>query len=75
LKFAEIYFTQAGQRQFDIVINGKTVLSNLDIIARAGAANTALDLSFSVNVTGGTVTIEFDPGAANNPQVNAIQIQ
>jgi hypothetical protein len=36
LQFAEVYFTQAGQRVFHIAINGNTVLSNFDIVQAAG---------------------------------------
>jgi hypothetical protein len=75
LKFAENYFTQPGQRLFGVSINGQTVLSNFDILGAAGGANKAIDRSFSVSVTGGAVTIHFLPGAANNPKIDAIEIQ
>ena len=38
LHFAETYWTAAGQRVFNVSINGQQVLSNFDIIASAGAA-------------------------------------
>ena len=73
LKFAEIYFSQAGQRVFSVAINGQTVLSNFDIVAQARGANIALDKQFSTNVTNGQITIQFT-GVVQNPKVSAIQI-
>jgi hypothetical protein len=58
LKFAEIYFSAAGQRVFNVAINGQTVISNLDIYAKVGK-NTAYDLTIPVAVTSGTITITF----------------
>jgi len=37
LHFAEVYWTAAGKRVFNVAINGTTVLSNFDIYAAAGA--------------------------------------
>jgi hypothetical protein len=58
LKFAEIYWTQKGQRVFNVALNGQAVLTNFDILAQV-APNTALDKSFTVAVTGGTLTAAF----------------
>jgi hypothetical protein len=74
LKFAEIYFTAANQRMFNVSINGTNVLSQFDIFSAAGGANKTVDKTFSVPVTGGRVTIQFTAGSADEPQVNAIQI-
>ncbi|HYD40643.1 MAG TPA: malectin domain-containing carbohydrate-binding protein, partial [Anaeromyxobacter sp.] len=38
LYFAEVYWTAAGQRTFNVAINGATVLSAFDIFAAAGGA-------------------------------------
>jgi hypothetical protein len=75
LKFAEIYFTAAGQRVFNVSINGTLVLTNFDIIAAAGAPLTALDKSFPVTVTNGTITVQFITGSSNWPKVSAVEIQ
>jgi hypothetical protein len=75
LKFAEITYSSAGARQFNVAINGTTVLTNFDIYAAAGGAFTALDKSFPVTVTGGQVTILFSYGAADAPMVNAVDIE
>ena len=72
LKFAEIYNTGPGQRVFNVNINGQAALTNFDIFALAGA-NTALDRASTVNVTGGTITIQFVP-VVSNPKISAIEI-
>jgi hypothetical protein len=73
LKFAEIYFTQAGQRVFNVSINGQPVLQNFDIVAQAGAGNKAIDKSFTVTVSAGVIAIQFIP-VVENPKINAIEI-
>ena len=75
LKFAELSRYAAGLRVFNVAINGSQVLSNFDIFAQAGGANVALDQSFTVNVSGGSINIQFSRGAADLPQVNAIDIE
>jgi len=74
LKFAEIYFTTPGSRIFNVTINGTPVLANFDIVAQAGGTLKALDKSFPVTVTNGLINIQFTPGAADQPLVNAIEI-
>jgi hypothetical protein len=72
LKFAEVYWTSTGQRVFDVLINGQTVLSRFDIVAAAGAGLTAVDKSFTVGpVT--QITIQFVTDV-DNAAVNAIEI-
>ncbi len=73
LKFAELYWTSAGKRVFNVAINGTNVLSNFDIFAAAGASLKAVDKTFTVTSTG-TITIQFSTGTAGNPLVNAIQV-
>jgi hypothetical protein len=74
LKFAEIYWTAVGQRIFNVSINGTQVLTNFDIVAAAGGPLTAIDKTFPVTVTNGTVTIQFIPGSADWPKVSAISL-
>jgi len=75
LHFAETYWSSPGQREFNVVINGGTVLKNFDIVATAGGKNVATVQSFLAAADStGTITIEFVPGAADNPQVNGIEI-
>ena len=75
LKFAEMYVTGAGQRKFNVAINGQPVLSDFDIFAAAGGGNRAVDESFPVTLgSDGSVTIDFTPGSVQNPKVDAISI-
>ena len=41
LKFAEIQYNNVGNRVFNVVMNGATILQNFDIVAAAGAPLTA----------------------------------
>jgi hypothetical protein len=74
LKFAEAYVTGAGQRQFDVAVNGAKVETNFDIYAAAGGRNTAIDRSYVTQATTGAVEIVFSTGAVQNPKVDAIAI-
>jgi len=75
LKFAEIYFTSAGKRLFNVSINGTQVLTNFDVVAAAGGAFKAIDKTFPVNVTNNQVVIQFVPGSADLPKISAIKVQ
>jgi hypothetical protein len=72
LKFAEFYFTAAGQRVFSVTINGQTVLADLDLFAKAGK-NVAYDVNIPVSVTTGAINIGF-VSKVNNAKVSAIKI-
>ena len=61
LKFAETTQTAAGQRIFNVKINGEMVLQNFDIMAEV-PQRYALDKTFTVDVSGGYVDIEFVHG-------------
>lgn len=73
LKFAEIYFSAAGQRVFNIIINGTTVETNFDPFAAAGGIDIAVDKTYPVTVTGGSIDIQF-VAVVQNPKVSAIEI-
>ena len=73
LKFDENGFTSAGQRVFDIIINGQTVHSGFDIFAQAGAQFQAADIAFPVTVTNGQIVIQF-LALVFNPRVSGIEI-
>jgi hypothetical protein len=75
LKFAETYWTAAGQRIFNVILNGTTVLSNFDIFADAGGEYIADDKTFSTTVnSAGQVVIQFQNGSADYAKVDAIQL-
>jgi|GEM_PF-509694 len=75
LKFAEIYWTAAGQRVFNVSINGTQVLTNFDIFAEVGA-NKADDKVFN-NIqpnAGGQIVVQLGPASVDNAKLAAVQI-
>jgi lysophospholipase L1-like esterase len=74
LYFAETYVTAAGQRLFNVSINGTTVLSSFDIFASAGGQNKAIARTFNTTANGsGQVVIQFTTGT-ENPKINGITV-
>jgi len=60
LHFAEIYWTAAGKRVFNVAINGRRVLTRFDIYAAARGAYRAIVKPFAATATaGGTITIGY----------------
>ena len=56
----ESFWTAAGQRRFNVAINGATVLTAFDIFASAGGAKRAIARTFNTTVDGsGQVVIQF----------------
>jgi hypothetical protein len=79
LYFMDWYFTHTGQREFDVAVNGTTVLTNFDIIGTANNAGADGQEAFGVEKdfpatadASGTATFDFTRDAENQPQVNAI---
>lgn len=75
LHFAEIFFTTANSRKFNISIeNGQAVLTGYDIVSKAGAAFTARVEEFKdITVTDGTLNINFT-SIVDNAKISAIEI-
>jgi hypothetical protein len=74
LHFAETYWTAAGQRTFNVSLNGQQVLTNFDIFAAAGAANKAVVEQFTTTAdSSGKITLQFTT-VKDNAQVNGIEI-
>jgi hypothetical protein len=75
LHFAETYWTSPGQRQFNVALNGKPVLTNFDIVGVTGAEWRAAVESFLTTADStGYIHLAFTPGNADNPQINGIEI-
>ncbi|HSZ30430.1 MAG TPA: putative Ig domain-containing protein, partial [Pseudonocardiaceae bacterium] len=75
LDFAETYWTAAGSRTFNVLINGTQVLTSFDIFATAGGQNKAVAESFTATASSaGAVTIQFVT-VKDNAQVNGIEVQ
>ncbi len=73
LKLSENYFTSSGQRVFNVTAEGATKLSNFDIYAAAGARYKAIDRSFDIAVTDGTLNLGF-ASSVNLAKVDAISV-
>ncbi|MGH2753738.1 MAG: malectin domain-containing carbohydrate-binding protein, partial [Actinomycetota bacterium] len=73
LYFAELFLTGAGQRLFDVNIEGITALKNYDIVAAAGAPKKGIVETFMVS-SDGNLDIDF-LRAVENPTVTAIEIR
>jgi hypothetical protein len=75
LHFAELTWTAAGQRKFNVAINGTNVLSAFDIFAAAGGQNKAVVEQFTaVANTAGQIVIAFSQAGADNPEINGIEV-
>ncbi len=74
LFFAESYFDHAGQRLFDMALNGRTVLKNFDIYTAAGGRAKAVVRKFSVACPDGRLTVSIPNIAADQPEIAAIRI-
>jgi hypothetical protein len=72
LYFAEVAFSRASARIFNVKMQDSVVFQNLDIFATAGV-NTALIKGADINVTDGEIKIEFD-NVVQYSKVNAIEI-
>lgn len=60
LDFAEP-FALAGERVFDVVADGKTMLPAVDVAELAGGALRAIRRSFEIDVSGGKLDLQFVP--------------
>jgi endo-1,4-beta-xylanase len=76
LYFAESFWTAAGQRTFNVAINGATVLTAFDIFAAAGGANRAIARTFNTTANAsGQVVIQFSRGGGpDNPKICGITV-
>lgn len=59
LKLAEPSVRSAGQRLFNVLLNGTVAAPNVDIFQLAGGRGVAYDLSRNVVVSGGTLTVQL----------------
>jgi hypothetical protein len=74
LDFVEYYWSAAGQRVFNVAINGTQVLSNFDIFAAAGGKNIAIARTFTATADStGKITITFT-SIVDNAMINGIEI-
>ena len=75
LHFAEGFFSSSGMREFNVALDGQTVLSNFDVWATAKATNKAVIEEFSVKADRyGLVMLQFLVGAVNLPSARGIEL-
>ncbi len=75
LHFADPSSTAAGQRQFDVTVNGTAALTNFDIFAAAGGPDQAVVESLPVTANAqGQLAIGFSQGTAGQALVNGIEV-
>ncbi len=73
---AEIYFTAAGDREYNVDINGTAVLTNFDQFAAAGGKDIAVVKSFNTTAnSSGEIVVSFTDGAVNQPSVAGLEIR
>jgi uncharacterized protein (DUF608 family) len=73
LKFAEIYQDNSNSRIFNVNIEGKEVLHNLDLFFRSGK-NTAYDVVIPIELTDGMLNINFIT-VIDNAKLSALEIR
>ena len=61
LMFAEPTAAAAGERVFDVAVNGKPVLKHFDVFAAAGGKLQAVDRSVRAEAQDGALVIELQP--------------
>ena len=76
LHFAEIdpSISKAGQRLFDVLINGDVAFKAVDVVSMSGGVDTALVLNTTVAVDGRTLTISLHPINGSHAIINAIEV-
>jgi hypothetical protein len=75
LHFAETFFSTAGSRTFNVIINGTQVLTNFDIFAAAGAKNKAIIEQFTATAnSSGQIVVQFKE-VVNQSLLSGIEVQ
>jgi len=75
LHFAELYFSAAGDRVFNVAINGTAVLTNFDIYATAKANYTAVVEQFTATAnSSGQIVIAYTNGSIDQPMINGVEV-
>ena len=79
LYFAEPWYGNAGEnaagwRQFDVAVNGKTVLPKMDIWTEAGGTRRAIRKQIPVQAENGAIRISFPYVYSNQVILNGLRI-
>lgn len=74
LHFAEIFWSGAGQRSFDVLINNTQVLNDYDVFVSAGGADRAVIEEFTTTANAqGEIRIDFLT-EINNAKVSGVEL-
>ena len=73
LKFAELYFSTAGSRLFDVYLNGELLLKDFDKYQKANGKFIAYDTTFTFTATSSMVKIEF-LATKDNVSINGLAL-
>jgi hypothetical protein len=68
LAFCDLEYTQAGQRQMDVLVNGSQLISGLDLIATAGPLTGFVRTCTVQPAADGSITIACGPSAGSPVQ-------
>jgi hypothetical protein len=74
LHFAETEEDHVGRRVFEVRLQGRTVLSHLNIAAASGGANRALIEEFRGIVARGTLAVELVPAQGKTPLICSLEV-
>ena len=77
LHFAEISpsVSNAGDRKFNVSINGTQIFTSFDVLAEAGSKFRAITRDIKKRADSvGTITVQFIPGATNQPKCSGIEL-
>jgi hypothetical protein len=75
LYFVEHFWSAAGKRVFNVIINGNQVLTGFDVFADAGGQYIAVQRTFTTTASSsGEVVVQFVSGV-DNPIVNGIVVR
>jgi hypothetical protein len=74
LHFADTEGSAVGRRVFDVRLQGKTVISHMDIVSEAGGTNMALTKAFPNVAASGTFTVELVPVQGKPPLLCALEV-
>ena len=74
LHFAELQDVKPGQRVFDVNIQGKTVIRNLDVVTEAGGPRSALVKEVAGIRVGDTLTLELVARSEQPPILSGFEL-
>lgn len=74
LHFAEVLFRAAGKRVFDVVLEGRNILKDLDLFHDTGFATAKAQDCGAIEVKDGFLDIGFVP-KVSNPLISGIEIE